>query len=189
MRIVLLRHGKPDVPELGRLRASELRHWIKLYNSAGLKRSQRPSDKAVEIAVGCNAVVCSDLPRSIESAEMLGVEVVDFEASIFREMELPSANWPSPKLPLNVWAVLFRVLWFLGYSSNGESLREARLRALSGASRLEVIAEKHGSVILIGHGFLNRSIAKALLKSGWAGPLDPGKNHWGFGVYERSTAR
>ncbi|RDH90148.1 MAG: hypothetical protein DIZ77_14085 [endosymbiont of Seepiophila jonesi] len=152
------------------------------------KVTKRPSVKAVEIAVGCNAVVCSDLPRSIESAEMLGVEVVDFEASIFREMELPSANWPSPKLPLNVWAVLFRVLWFLGYSSNGESLREARLRALSGASRLEAIAEKHGSVILIGHGFLNRSIAKALLKSGWAGPLDPGKNYWGFGVYERSTA-
>lgn len=49
MRIVLLRHGKPDVPELGRLRASELRHWIKLYNSAGLKRSQRPSEKAVEM--------------------------------------------------------------------------------------------------------------------------------------------
>ncbi|MBL3601106.1 MAG: histidine phosphatase family protein [gamma proteobacterium endosymbiont of Lamellibrachia anaximandri] len=187
MRIVLLRHGKPDVPELGRMRVSELCHWIKAYNSAGLKRSQRPSEKAVEIAAGCNVVVCSDLPRSAESAEILGVEVVDFKASIFREMELPSANWPSPRLPPEIWAVFFRVLWFLGYSSKGESLREARMRALSGANRLEAIAEKHGSVILIGHGLLNRSIAKALLKNGWAGPLDPGKNYWEFGVYERRT--
>ncbi len=187
MRIVLLRHGKPDVPKLGKLRASEICQWIESYNSAGLKIGNSPSRKAIEIANDCNAIVCSDLPRSVESARALGIKEVNHVESMFREMGLPYANFPSPKLSLNTWAVIFRVLWFLGYSSNGESLREAKLRASNGASRLKEIAENNRSVLLVGHGFVNRFIAKELLSNGWQGPVNPGKRYWEFGVYEYAT--
>lgn len=184
MKIVLLRHGKPDIPEFGKLRASEILRWIESYNSAGIMKDHQPSREAVEIANNCNAVVCSDLPRSVESAEALRIKGVNHIEPVFREMGLPYANWPSPKLSSSVWAALFRILWFLGYSSNAESLRAAKLRASSGANRLKEIAYNNDSVLLVGHGFVNRFIAKELLSNGWQGPANPGKKYWEFGVYE-----
>ena len=183
MRIVLLRHGKPDVPEHGKLKVNEIHQWIESYNSAGLSIEHRPSREAIEIANNCNAIVCSNLPRSVESARALGLREVIYIESLFREMGLPYASFPSPRLSPNIWVTFFRVLWFLGFSSNGESLREARLRASTGASRLKEIAANTGSVLLVGHGFVNRFIAKELLSSGWQGPSSPGRKYWEFGVY------
>lgn len=187
MLIVLLRHGKPDFPEHGKLRVGEIHRWVESYNSAGLVAQHKPSKQAIEVANSCNAVVCSNLPRSVESAYALGVNEIDFIEPIFREMELPHGSFPSPKLSPNFWAALFRFLWFFGYSSNGESLREAKSRASMGANRLKEIAENNGSVLFVGHGFVNRFIAKELLSTGWHGPMNPGKQFWEFGVYEYAT--
>jgi len=187
MRIVLLRHGKPDVPEFGKLSACEIHLWIKSYNAAGLKTDHSPSRKAVEMAKLCNTIVCSDLPRSVESARALGVEKTSHVEPMFREMGLPYASFPSPKFSPSIWAALFRVLWFFGYASNSESLREARVRAAKGASRLKELAARNGSVLLVGHGFVNKFIAKELLSNGWHGPASPGKKYWEFGVYEYAT--
>jgi broad specificity phosphatase PhoE len=187
MQIVLLRHGKPDFRKHGNLSASEFHEWVESYNLAGLMALNKPSKKTIEIANGCNIVVCSDLPRSIESAHALEVNKIDLVESLFREIELPHGSFPSPKLPPNVWVVLFRILCVLGYSSNGESLRAAKLRASKGANKLKEIAENNSSVLFVGHGFVNRLIAKELLSSGWQGPTSPGKQFWEFGVYEYAT--
>ena len=187
VRIVLMRHGRPDVPELGNLRMSEFHQWIALYNSAGLRSDHMPSKAAIEIANNCDAVVCSDLPRSVESTRALGVKEVDCIDAMFREMGLPYSSFPSPKLPPMAWVALFRVFFFLGYSSNGESFDEAKLRALHGSINLKKIAADRGSVLLVGHGFINRFIAKEFLSSGWQGPSNPGTRYWEFGVYEYAT--
>ena len=175
MQIVLIRHGKPDVPEHGKLSAAEIPQWVESYNSAGIVTQHKPSKQAIEVAGRCNTVVCSNLPRSIESAHALGVKEIDFIEAIFREIELPYGSFPSPKLSPNFWVILFRLLCFFGYSSNGESLREGKLRAAKGARKLEEIAENGGSVLFVGHGFVNKLIAKALLSKGWQGPMNPGK--------------
>lgn len=146
----------------------------------------KPSQQAVEVANSCITVVCSDLPRSVESAHVLGVNV-DFIESMFREIELPHGSFPSPRLPPKFWMALFRLLCFFGYSSNGESLREAKLRASKGTQRLKEIAANNGSVLLVGHGFVNRFIAKELVSNGWQGPANPGRQFWEFGVYEYAT--
>ena len=78
MKIVLLRHAKPDIPEFGKLRASEIRRWIESYNSAGIMKDHQPLREAVEIANNCNAIVCSDLSRSVESAEALRIKGVNY---------------------------------------------------------------------------------------------------------------
>ena len=184
MQIVLLRHGKPDIPEHGRLKAHELRQWIESYNSAGILPENTPSQEAVEIADTCNAVACSDLPRSVESAKALGIEEVDIIKPVFREMGLPFGSLPALKLMPNTWAVLFRILWFIGYSSNSESIHEGRSRASRGADILREVAAADDSVILVGHGLVNRFIAEDLLSNGWSGPENPGKEYWEFGVYE-----
>jgi len=187
MQIVLLRHGKPNVPKHGRLRANELHKWIESYNSAGIVPEPVPSRDAIKISNACNAVVCSDLPRSVESAKALGVKGINVIEPAFREMGLPFGSFPPLKLSPNIWARFFRALWFLGYSSNSESIREARLRASNGANRLKEMAINDGSVLLVGHGIVNRFIAKELLSNGWKGPENPGKKYWNFGVYEYAT--
>jgi len=187
MRIILVRHGEPDFSDYGKLRASEIHEWVNSYNSTGIKAQSKPPVEVMEITKSCNTVVCSDLPRSIESAYALGVKKIDHVDPLFREVELPHSSFPSPRILSRFWVVLFRVLCVFGYSSNGESLKEAKLRATNGASRLKEIAANNDTVLLVGHGFMNRFIAKELLSSGWQGPASSGKYFWGFGVYEYAT--
>lgn len=155
-----------------------------MYNSAGINKNQTVSAQSIALAAGCNAVVCSNLPRSIQSAEALGVKHIKFSDFLFREMDLPYANWNSPRLSPYTWVAFFRLLWFLGYSANVESFRSSKLRAIAGARKLTEIAEQCESVLLIGHGLINYFIAKELLSNGWCGPRNPGKRHWEFGVYQ-----
>lgn len=184
MKIVILRHGKPDLPAHGNLKACELHKWIESYNSAGINQNLMPPAKTIEIAASCNAVVCSDLPRSIQSVEALNLKPIHISGSVFREMGLPYANWNSPRLSPTLWVAVFRILWFLGYSANSESFRSSRLRAKAGTEILEKTAMEQGSVLFVGHGLINHFIAKELLANGWQGPKSPGKQHWEFGVYK-----
>ncbi len=186
MEIVLLRHGKPDFEFTRPVKARELGTLITSYNSCGIKGE--PPVNAVERARQCNAVVCSDLPRSIESANALGIETVHLSDSLFREAELPYSRFGLVPIPPQIWAVVFRMLWFFGFSANGESLATARKRAAVGARKLVEISRAQGSVLFIGHGFINRFIAKELLAHGWAGPTNPGKDFWEYGVYRYNAA-
>lgn len=182
MKIVIVRHGKPDMPGFEKLKACELYKWIDSYNSAGIVQKQPPPVRTMEMVATCKAAVCSDFPRPIQSAEALNVKVL-YSESLFREIILPYANWNSLRLSPYTWAVLFRILWSFGYSSNGESLRLSQLRARTGAQKLKQIAAEHGSVLFVGHGLINHFIAKELLSSGWQGPTSPGRKHWAFSVY------
>ncbi len=184
MKIILIRHGKPDIPSFGKLKASELSQWIRSYNSSGIKKEHMPSREAIVMAASCNVTACSNLPRSIDSAEALGIKKINYAEPIFREVELPYAGWTFLKLSPNIWAVIFRMLWFFGYSPHIESLSSAKIRVAEATEKLKKIAQEHGSVLLVGHGMTNRFIAKELLFNGWQGPTNPGKQYWEFGVYE-----
>ncbi|SFB63442.1 histidine phosphatase family protein [Azotobacter beijerinckii] len=184
MRIVLLRHGKPHVPNYKSLKASQVGQWIEAYNAAGLTPDHKPPQIALEIAAACNAVMCSDLPRSIESAKALGVKRVNIIEPTLREVGLPFGSLPALKMPPQAWAVFFRIAWFCGYASNSESVWEAKVRASSGTARLKDLAATNGTVLFVGHGFLNKFLATELLSSGWKGPNNPGAKYWDFGTYE-----
>lgn len=187
MKIVLLRHGKPNIDEFGKLKANEFHKWVESYNSSGIDRGHLPTSEAIYIAEECKTVVCSDYPRSVESAVLLGRNDIKHIDPVFREMGLAYGRWKTPKAFPIVWASIFRVLWFLGYSSNGEVFSAAKKRATHGANIVDVIAKNTGSFLLVGHGFMNRYIAKELLSSGWDGPINPGKKYWEFGVYEKNA--
>ena len=187
MEIVLLRHGEPEIDLLAlsevKVAANELKALVQSYVSAGIKEGQYLPEAAIEIALKCNAVVCSDLPRSIDSAKALGVEDIYLSESMFREMAIPYANWKSPKLSLRAWYLLFRLFWLLGYSTNGESIRLARKRVTAASGKLRDIAKQRNSVLLVGHAIVNRFIAKELVATGWDGPKTPGEGYWEFAVY------
>lgn len=182
VKIILLRHGASSVGYSGKLKASELHQWIDAYNAAGIDHKSQPSAETIDMAKACGAVVCSDLCRSVASAERLGVSITHSDP-LLREVALPYGEWHTPNASPLFWAALFRLLWFCGYSSHGESISLAKKRAMQAADKLENIAKNSGSVLHVGHGFMNRYISKALIANGWSGPNNPGRKHWGFGIY------
>ncbi|TXL02092.1 hypothetical protein BMR02_00620 [Methylococcaceae bacterium HT1] len=184
MKIVFIRHGKPDLPELGKLQANELHQWIKAYNAASLDTDQQPPKQAVELTKQCNVVVCSNLRRSIESAKLLGIRGIYCIDAIFREVELPYCNIRSPKLSATVWFVLFRILWFMGYSNHSDSKSTVKQRAAIAAGMLHNRALANNSVLLVGHSIFNSYIGKQLKMKGLQGSTSIFSKHWQISVYE-----
>ena len=123
MKIVILRHGKPKIETPGRLNASGFERWIAAYNKSGIDTTHSPTQNAIAQTQACSIVVCSDLPRSIESATALGIKNVKVQDSLFRECGMPYADWNYPKLSVPVWSHIFRILQLLGYTSNAESFK------------------------------------------------------------------
>ncbi len=189
MKIILLRHGKPKIDLHSMLKdryaSAELKDLINSYDLVGLSDDNRINDKVIKMATMCNVVIHSDLPRSIDSAKALKKDDIYHECdSIFREPTPPFLNYKRVKLRLFTWFILYRTLWYLGYSNNSESISSARKRAVQGTKKLKMFAKKYDCVLLVGHGFMNHFIAKELLSSGWKGPKTPGKSYWEYGIYE-----
>ena len=185
MKIVILRHGQPVTPSLRKLSASAFSEWVNEYNAAGLCSTSKPTDHARNFANKCNAIVCSELPRSIESAQAFNKERIVLSDPIFNEAGLPVANWQAIKLSPKTWAVAFRILWLLGFSRSSESFKEAKSRGSEAVEKLTEVALEYESVLFVGHGVYNRILANELRRRGWIGPKNPGASHWAFGVYER----
>ena len=184
MKITFIRHGKPEVPELGTLSASEFQRWIEAYNNASLAKSLPPPKQLIALVQGCDVLVCSDLRRSIESAKLLGARNIDCVDAIFREVELPYCTLPSPKLSPAIWALGFRILWFMGYAGNCESKALARQRAYIAAAKLHNLALRNNTLVLVGHSIFNSFIAKKLLEKGWQGSISLFNKHWEISVFE-----
>ena len=185
MEISLIRHGKPVTPSLARLSAYSFINWVTQYNLSGLCPSSTPTEEAKSKAQTCHAIVCSSLTRSIESAHLLAEKAEIISSSLFNEADLPIAKWHSLKLSPKAWAVIFRVIWLLGYSSNSESYKEAKERAKKSVEQLEEFAHKYKSVLFVGHGVYNRLLAKELKAKGWLGPNNPGTKHWALSTYKK----
>lgn len=188
MKIILLRHGEPEFNLFARTKvkysATELATIIHDYNTSALKRSNVPSPQTFEIAQSCTTIVCSDLKRSLDSARLLNQHKISLINQVFREAELPYADWIYPKLSLRGWIIIFRILWFFGYANHAEHIKHSRLRALTAAEALITQAQQYGSVLLVGHVLMNRFIAKQLRSTGWHGPKNPGREFWDYAIYQ-----
>ncbi|WP_260293573.1 histidine phosphatase family protein [Sedimenticola hydrogenitrophicus] len=182
MRITILRHGQPNFEWQRSVRGSEFRSLESAYDSAGIVGS--PPDESRNLINHHGFVVCSDLPRSVQSAEALGANEIHYSSPVIREMNLPYFDHAPIKLPLKLWVTVLRTLWFLGFSKNTESFSKAKARARMASNKLIELAAEHDSVLFVGHGFLNHYVAKELLATNWIGPRSPGKKYWEFGAYE-----
>jgi len=183
LQIVLMRHGKPEIDTCLRVNALEFGAWVDKYNAAGVDAACQPPQTAIEQAKQCTFTVCSNLPRSLESAKTLGIERLGISDNMFREMDMPHAAWRFPKLSVLAWSVIFRLAWALGYSAGVESFKAAKERARSCAEHLASLASAHGTVLFIGHGSLNWFVAKNLKSMGWSCTEKPPREYWEFSVF------
>ncbi|WP_150048106.1 histidine phosphatase family protein [Methylomonas rhizoryzae] len=177
-----MRHGQPSVALTGWLRARDLARLAEAYRVAGIVDA--PPRVSLDVFQRIGMVLCSDLPRSRQSAHALAVGENPVADALFGEARLPHFNQGCVCLPVGVWLVLLRLLWLAGFSRNGQSYRAAKRRAGLAAQRLIDFAEVHGSVLLVGHGVMNHLIGRELRARGWHCRLRPGKDYWTYGVYE-----
>lgn len=187
MEIAILRHGEPEATSNKLISAARFSEWVDQYNSRDILKSSYPSAICVEYAQGCRVIVSSNLLRSIQSAETLCTNQQLLSDELYSEAGIPYAEWHWPELSPGAWAIIFRLLWFLGYSRNSETMAETRKRATAAATQLGDLASIHGSVLYVGHGIFNRFLAKELRKLGWDGAKSPGSGYWALSIYSRST--
>lgn len=184
MEIIILRHGKVNYPPIRIISSSEFIDWVEAYNSNDLDMSVRPTRNALDTIQYANAVICSELPRSQASALALGAKDIHVKDALFNEADLPITEGKYIRLSVRLWAIIYRLMWFGGYSNNSESLKDTRLRAQKATNKLLETAEEHKKVVFVGHGIINHLIAKELLTQGWQGPKSPGRKYWEYGVYK-----
>ncbi|WP_312269695.1 histidine phosphatase family protein [Pseudescherichia sp.] len=184
MEITLVRHGKPDLKKSGSVSAAGMREWVLAYDASRISGSPAPTVNAA--CQNSKLIVSSPLPRAISSLETLGVKP-DFILNELSEAPLPIFNVPTIKLSPSLWLVLFRLFWLVGASSNSESCSDAKERAKSVADRLAALAHEHNRVFSMGHGIMNKLIAKELERAGWTKVTDGESGYWGTVRYALST--
>jgi len=182
MEIILVRHGRPTFELSGNVSSKKIAEVVKAYNLSGV--TEEPPEEVFQAASNSRVVVCSHLSRSIQSARAMGVSDIHWSDEIYSEVAMPHFDGDTIVLPIGVWSVLMRIFSVFGFSKNGESLSMAKKRAEIAASTLVNLAKSHGSVMLVGHGFMNYLIAKVLLSQNWTGPSRPAKHYWGHAVYQ-----
>jgi len=180
LEIHIIRHGQSALPFPDHwITPAEFRDWIAIFNRTGIADDTRPSDQLVEMFGDAPVIVCSDYPRSIESAVRLAPTRQPRVSAAFREVGRPlQGNWKI-RLPLNVWDRFSVVLWKLNLISGDESVHAARKRAHEATTELVSLAQTYSRVLFVGHGMVNALIGRDLRRRGWQGPRRVNDDYWG----------
>ena len=185
--IILARHGEPNLSRQVRLNWRGYKYWWRLYDEAGLVPEHDAPRIIKDLAAQADIVMASTLPRAIETAERaVGRSVNHLEPSLV-EAPLPPPNLGYIRLKPRTWGVLARISWCLGFSGEGESQKQARVRAQKAGEILSEQASGGKMLFVAGHGWFNRMIRPALLKRGFKCVEDHGDLHWSYRRYERRT--
>ncbi|MTD27503.1 histidine phosphatase family protein [Erwinia sorbitola] len=179
MTITLMRHGKPDHYLPGRRSALAMAEWCEAYDLAEI--CDLPPERSLRLAADADIIVTSTLPRALSSLAKLGQSASHVDA-IYREAALPVMPLAFPALPPLLWLPLLRAMWLFGYKGQVESYAQAKQRAIMAAEQLIQLSAK-GNVLLVGHGIMNKLIARRLRHLGWLGEKHASSRYWSSAIY------
>jgi broad specificity phosphatase PhoE len=181
---VLARHGKPRGDRKVKITWREYIDWWADYDRSGLMEGQTPPPELIAAAAQADVILCSTLPRSIETAQAIaGGKPVTADA-IYIEAPLPPPPVPGRRKPRR-WGVYARVSWWLGRAQGGETRAQAEARAEAAAASLHARALRGDNVMLCAHGWFNRMMRPVLFAWGWRCVHDGGDKYWAFRKYVR----
>ncbi len=187
-RIITARHGKPNLNRDVKITARQYGQWWARYDESGLAPGQEPPASLVDLASECGIVLCSTLPRAIETADRIvdGARIVPRNA-LFVEAPLPPPPVPFIKLSPTAWGRISRAFWFIGYSpGDTESHRKARGRVRRIADKLIAEAAEGQDVLLCAHGYLNWMFDRHIRRRGWERVVHEGENeYWSYRAYKQ----
>ena len=164
-QIFIFRHGKVKIENNRKIYAYEFKEWIDRYNDSDIYLDKTINNNK-NIIDKSDIIICSSLKRSIQSANFFDNKQLEKDA-IFNEAELPYTKFYMLKLKPITWLVIFRILWFLGYSKNCESYKNTKLRAKKASLKLINLSKEYDNIILFGHGIFNRLLVKEMLLNNW----------------------
>ncbi|WP_434136968.1 histidine phosphatase family protein (plasmid) [Pseudomonas luteola] len=184
MEIILMRHGKPSLKKHSAVASYEMAQWIEEYNLSEIGADTAPPE-AISLVNKIGLIATSTLPRALSSVKALGA-TPSIADSVFCEAELPVMRLPLIRLSPFTWAFVFRIFWLCGLSKKVESYREAKQRSIQAVDKLSSLSERtSGAVLLLGHGIMNRLIAKQLKHQGWEKEITQGKDYWSFAIFKK----
>ena len=189
IRIVLVRHGKPNVEPGRRITHKKFADYIERYERAGLDPDNLPPSWLVELTRQARRVYASDRPRAKESARALAPHAELSLSSLFMEAQLKSPKLPLVRMKPPAWAVIARLAWHAGHHGGIEDFRDAKERAEKAVDMLADTAQEDGIAVLVAHGYFNAIVGRTLRKRGWR---RYGGRHrakfWNAVVYERGVS-
>ncbi|MBY0562797.1 MAG: histidine phosphatase family protein [Hyphomonadaceae bacterium] len=185
--IVIARHGRPHVDRSVRIDRAAYRQWWAHYDASGLHPDEKPPEELLRQAEQSDIIYASTLQRAIHTAQMLagGREIVT--DPVFIEAPLPPPALAGKRSP-SAWGVLARAAWWFGHHENGESRRQAEVRAQAAVATLTAQALRGQNVLLCAHGWFNRMMRPVLRRQGWREVEDGGDRYWSYRRYEKRTS-
>ena len=185
MRIILIRHGQPDIALAPRTGHRGFGSYIDAYEAAGLEPSSLPPQELQNLAAELDAVFTSGKPRAHQSAQRLAPHAQLIADPLFAEAPLASPPLPLLRLEVPKWAVMSRILWHAGFTPGIENWRRARHRAAQAADILVGRARDTGTAALVAHGYFNWMIGRALRRRGFKKRGSHQARYWNTVIYEK----
>src|SRR4051812_12444798 len=187
LQIVLARPRRPDLPA-GLERAifgHEIGRWYRRYDESGIVHGVEPPAglRAAAAAAGC--VIASDSRRALETAASLGLTQNVRVESALREVGFPESLALPVRLTPGAWVLIARAMQMLRCCECEEPVPATRARAVIATDTLSQLAKDHGTLIVVGHGWFNRFVARELRQRGWRGPRWPPTGYWSTATYRR----
>jgi broad specificity phosphatase PhoE len=189
MRILLIRHGQPQIALSPATHHAGFAAYIDAYEEAGLSPANLPPEELRDLVRELDHVFTSDRPRSRQSAAALAPHAELIADPLFAEAPLASPRLPLVTMRVPKWAVVSRILWHAGFHPGIENSRSARTRAAQAADILIARAAKTGVTALVAHGYFNWMIGRQLLRRGFARTGHHQARYWNTVIYERKDDR
>jgi broad specificity phosphatase PhoE len=184
-RIILIRHGQPDIAISPRTSHREFRSYIDAYEEAGLDPDSAPPEELQDLLGELSAVYTSDRRRSHDSARALAPNAELIADPLFAEAPLASPPIPLLRMKVPKWAVVSRILWHAGYHPEIENYRRAKHRAAQAADILIARAHRDGATALVAHGYFNLIIGRELRHRGFHKTGSHRARFWNSVIYTR----
>jgi broad specificity phosphatase PhoE len=185
MRILLIRHGQPHISLSPRTGHAGFAAYIDSYEEAGLSPASLPPQELQDLARELDHVFTSGRPRSHQSAKALAPHAERIADPLFAEAPLAAPVIPLLQMQVAKWAVVSRLLWYLGFHPKIENPRTAARRAAQAADILIARARKSGTAALLAHGYFNWMIGRRLARLGFARSGSHRARYWNTVIYER----
>ncbi|HEY1614290.1 MAG TPA: histidine phosphatase family protein [Rhizomicrobium sp.] len=189
IRIILIRHGRPDIEVSPRTSHAGFRTYIDAYEEAGLDPASAPPDELQDLVGELSAVFSSGRKRSLDSARALAPNAELLVDPLFVEAPLASPRIPLLRMKVPKWAVVARLLWHAGYHPEIENYRRAKNRGAQAADILIARARRDGSAALVAHGYFNLIIGRELRHRGFTKSGAHRARFWNSVVYTRAAGR
>jgi broad specificity phosphatase PhoE len=176
--IILVRHGRPAHEGPRWLNARDAARWLDLYDHSGLKSGDAPPPAVRELASTADIIVSSDLPRALQSAELLACNRRVLATAMLRESRMRASQLPL-RMPIAGWQVVIVLRWLFFMLRENSDMVSERRRAREVVHWLIELSQVNDSVLVVTHNAFRSLLVRSLYLNDWVEMGRVGRyEHW-----------